>query len=121
MMSLDECTPYPCEYEYAVKSIKLTSEWAVLNKEAFDTTKPFYGHKQFLFGIIQGSVYKDLREKSANDLLNWILTVMLSAVLAVGEPTEIMYDIIDFTTEFMPENKPRYLMGVGRPKIFLKR
>ena len=69
MMVLDECTPYPCEYDYAKKSKELTSEWAILNKEAFDKSKPIYGNEQFLFGIIQGSAYKDLRESSAKDLV----------------------------------------------------
>ena len=69
MMVLDECTPYPCDYDYAVKSTELTSNWAVLNKEAFENTSSLYGYNQYQFGIIQGSVYKDLREKSANDLL----------------------------------------------------
>jgi len=65
MMVLDECTPYPCDYEYAVNSTRLTSDWAALNKQAFENTKPLYGYDQYLFGIIQGSVYKDLRERSA--------------------------------------------------------
>jgi queuine tRNA-ribosyltransferase len=120
MMSLDECTPYPCEYEYAAKSVKLTSDWAILNKEAFNNTQPLYGHKQFLFGIIQGSVYKDLREKSAVDLLNIDFDGYAIGGLAVGEPTEVMYDIVDFTTGFMPKDKPRYLMGVGRPENILE-
>jgi queuine tRNA-ribosyltransferase len=64
MMVLDECTPYPCEYEYAVNSTKLTGDWAVLNKEAFEKTKPLYGYEQYLFGIIQGSIYKDLRDRN---------------------------------------------------------
>ncbi len=120
MMSLDECTPYPCEYEYAVKSTKLTSDWAVLNKEAFDKSEPIYGHKQYLFGIIQGSVYKDLREKSANDLIKLDFDGYSIGGLAVGEPAETMYDIIDFTTSMMPIDKPRYLMGVGRPENILE-
>ena len=62
MMVLDECTPYPCEYDYAVNSTQLTSDWAILNKEAFDKSKPKYGHQQYLFGIVQGSVYKDLEK-----------------------------------------------------------
>ena len=69
LMPLDECTPFPCEYQYALKSMELTSDWAILNKEAFENSSPLYGYKQFLFGIIQGSVYKDLREKSANNLV----------------------------------------------------
>ncbi len=120
MMVLDECTPYPCEYDYAVNSTKLTSDWAVLNKEAFENSKPLYGHKQYLFGIIQGSVYKDLREQSVKDLVKLDFDGYAIGGLAVGEPTETMYEMTDFTTGFMPEDKPRYLMGVGRPENILE-
>jgi len=120
MMVLDECTPYPCEYDYAKKSQELTSGWAVLNKKAFDNSKPKYGFEQSLFGIIQGSVYKDLREKSAKDLVNLDFDGYAIGGLAVGEPMDKMYEMVDFTTDFMPENKPRYLMGVGRPENILE-
>ncbi len=120
MMPLDECTPYPCEYEYAKKSKELTSAWAVLNKEAFNSTSSLYGKEQSLFGIIQGSVYKDLREASAKDLVKLDFDGYAIGGLAVGEPTETMYELVDFTTDFMPENKPRYLMGVGRPENILE-
>jgi queuine tRNA-ribosyltransferase len=120
MMVLDECTPFPCEYEYAIKSIELTGKWAILNKEAFENSKPIYGHNQFLFGIIQGSVYKDLREKSSNDLVKLDFDGYAIGGLAVGEPTDVMYDVTNFTTDLMPENKPRYLMGVGRPENILE-
>ncbi len=120
MMVLDECTPFPCEYEYAKKSKELTSDWAVLNKKTFDETKSLYGHEQFLFGIIQGSVYKDLREASAEDLVNLDLDGYAIGGLAVGEQTETMYELVDFTTDFMPVDKPRYLMGVGRPENILE-
>jgi queuine tRNA-ribosyltransferase len=120
MMVLDECTPYPCEYEYAVKSTELTSRWALLNREAFDKSKPLYSHEQFLFGIIQGSTYQDLRARSANDLLKLDFDGYAIGGLAVGEPAEVMYDITNFTTDFIPENKPRYLMGVGRPENILE-
>lgn len=120
MMVLDECTPYPCDYDYAVKSTKLTSDWAVLNKKSFENSNPLYGYEQYQFGIIQGSVYKDLREISANDLVKLDFDGYAIGGLAVGEPTEIMYDIVNFTTDFMPENKPRYLMGVGRPENILE-
>ncbi|NWG27333.1 MAG: tRNA guanosine(34) transglycosylase Tgt, partial [Ignavibacteriaceae bacterium] len=120
MMVLDECTPYPCDYDYAKKSTELTSRWAVLSKEAFDQTKPLYGCDQFLFGIIQGSTYKDLREISANDLRKLDFDGYAIGGLAVGEPAEVMYDITDFTTDFMSEEKPRYLMGVGRPENILE-
>jgi queuine tRNA-ribosyltransferase len=95
MMPLDECAPYPCEYEYARKSIELTKEWAIRSKEAFLKTKPLYGHKQYCFGIIQGSVYKDLREKSANDLFQIDFDGYSIGGLAVGESSETMYEIAD--------------------------
>ncbi len=120
LMVLDECTPYPCDFEYAKKSTELTSNWAVLNKEAFENTQPLYGYKQFQFGIVQGSVYKELREKSAKDLLKLDFDGYAIGGLAVGEPAEIMYDLVDFTTDFLPENKPRYLMGVGKPENILE-
>lgn len=119
MMVLDECTPYPCDYDYAEKSTNLTSAWGILNKEAFVNSKPLYGYEQFQFGIIQGSTYKDLREKSAKELIELEFDGYAIGGLAVGEPTEMMYDLVNFTTEFMPINKPRYLMGVGRPENIL--
>lgn len=120
MMVLDECTPYPCDYRYAKNSRELTSSWAVLNKEAFENSEPLYGHRQFLFGIIQGSIFKDLRESSAEDLLAIGFDGYAIGGLAVGEPTELMYEIVAFTTGFMPEDKPRYLMGVGKPENILE-
>ncbi|MCX8106281.1 MAG: tRNA guanosine(34) transglycosylase Tgt [Ignavibacterium album] len=120
MMVLDECAPYPCDYDYAKKSVQLTSNWAVLNKNAFTNSEPKYGHRQFLFGIIQGSVYKDLRKKSAEDLLELDFDSYAIGGLAVGEPTEQMYELVDFTTDLMPRDRPRYLMGVGRPENILE-
>ncbi len=120
IMPLDECTPYPCDYEYAKKSKELTSAWAILNREAFENSMPLYGHKQHLFGIVQGSVYKDLREASAKDLMNIDFDGYSIGGLAVGEPAENMYEIVDFTTNILPEDKPRYLMGVGRPENILE-
>lgn len=120
MMVLDECAPYPCDYDYAKKSVELTSNWAISNKEAFEKSVPLYGHKQFQFGIIQGSIYKDLREKSASDLLKLDFDSYAIGGLAVGEPTEQMYELVDFTTDFMPQDRPRYLMGVGRPENILE-
>ena len=120
MMVLDECAPYPCDYDYAKKSVELTSNWAISNKEAFEKSVPLYGHKQFQFGIIQGSIYKDLREKSANDLLKLDFDSYAIGGLAVGEPTEQMYELVDFTTDFIPQDRPRYLMGVGRPENILE-
>jgi queuine tRNA-ribosyltransferase len=120
MMVLDECAPYPCEFDYADKSTELTIKWAVLNKGAFENSKPVYDHKQFLFGIIQGSTFKDLRERSANDLKKLEFDGYAIGGLAVGEPAEVMYDITNFTTDLMPVDKPRYLMGVGRPENILE-
>ncbi len=120
MMSLDECTPYPCDYEYAKKSVQLTSDWAILNKQAFEKSVPLYGHKQFLFGIVQGSIYKDLREKSATELLKIDFDAYSIGGLAVGEPTDLMYELVNFTTDFLPKDRPRYLMGVGRPENILE-
>ncbi|MCX7797395.1 MAG: tRNA guanosine(34) transglycosylase Tgt [Melioribacter sp.] len=120
IMPLDECTPYPCDYDYAKKSKDLTSNWAVLNKEAFLSTHSLYDYEQYLFGIVQGSIYKDLRESSAKELVNLDFDGYAIGGLAVGEPIETMYEIVDFTTNFLPENKPRYLMGVGRPENILE-
>jgi queuine tRNA-ribosyltransferase len=120
IMPLDECTPYPCEFEYANRSKDLTSLWAVLNHTAFENTKPLYGYNQFLFGIIQGSIYKELREASAKDLVKINFDGYAIGGLAVGEPVEQMYELVNFTTDFMPDNKPRYLMGVGRPENILE-
>ncbi len=120
MMALDECTPYPCDFEYAKNSTDLTSNWAILNKEAFENSNPIYGKKQYLFGIIQGSIYKDLREKSTLDLLKLDFDGYAIGGLAVGEPAETMYEMINFTTDFLPNDRPRYLMGVGRPENILE-
>ncbi len=120
MMPLDECTPFPCDYDYAQKSMRMTSDWAALNKEAFEKSKPLYGHNQFLFGIVQGSVYKDLRENSAADLLKINFDGYAIGGLAVGEPMDVMYDMVDFTTDFLPKDKVRYLMGVGRPENIIE-
>lgn len=120
MMVLDECTPYPCEYEYAQKSVNLTSDWASIARESFANSKPEYSHDQNLFGIIQGSVYKDLREKSAKELIELNFNGYAIGGLAVGEPIETMYEMVDFTTDIMPADKPRYLMGVGRPENLLE-
>jgi queuine tRNA-ribosyltransferase len=120
MMVLDECTPYPCDYQYALNSAKLTSSWAAMSKEAFEKSLSLYGHNQFMFGIIQGSVYKDIREISATDLSKLDFDGYAIGGLAVGEPVDIMYDMVEFTASLMPEEKPRYLMGVGRPENLLE-
>lgn len=120
MMSFDECVDNTAKYDYVKKSVELTLNWEQRSKEAFDSTKEYYGHKQFLFGIVQGGIFKDLREHCAKKLVELDFNGYSIGGLAVGESTEIMYDITDFTTDLLPENKPRYLMGVGRPENLLE-
>jgi queuine tRNA-ribosyltransferase len=119
MMVLDECLANPSDKSDVQKSIKLTSDWAKRSKREFEKTKPVYSHKQFLFGIIQGSVYKELRKQSAEDLVQMDFNGYAIGGLAVGEENEVMYDIVDYTTAYMPKEKPRYLMGVGTPEDLL--
>lgn len=109
IMNFDECTPYPCDYEYAKESMELTSRWARRCKSA---------HKgsQLLFGIVQGSVYPDLRQKSAEDMIEIGFDGYALGGLSVGEEKEIMYNVIGHTVPFLPEEKPHYLMGVGTPE-----
>lgn len=110
IMCFDECAPYPSSYEYIKKSMERTSRWAKRCKEHHKNTD-----KQALFGIIQGGMYKDLREISAKDLVELDFPGYAVGGLSVGEPLELMNEILDYTSEFMPKNKPRYLMGVGSP------
>ena len=120
MMVLDECVGFPAQYDYVKKSVELTTRWAKRAFDYFHSTSPLYDHKQFLFGIVQGSVFKDLRKISADDLTQIDFDGFAIGGLAVGESTEEMYEITDFTTDLLPENKPRYLMGVGRPENLLE-
>lgn len=119
MMPLDECTPYPSTFEYAKKSADMTVRWAKRNKEAFDTTLPRYGHKQFLFGIGQGSIFPELRRECMSSLVEMDFDGYSIGGLAVGEEAELMYDMTDLSTDIIPEFKPRYLMGVGTPENIL--
>ncbi len=120
MMVLDECPPYPSEREYVSKSIDLTYNWAMRCKESFSRSTPLYNFKQFLFAIVQGGIYLDLREKSARQLVTGDFDGYAIGGLAVGEPVEEMYRVADFVTDILPENKPRYLMGVGTPENLLE-
>jgi len=120
MMVLDECTPYPCEYGYAAKSLQLTHQWAKEARNYFLETQPIYGYPQAQFGIIQGSVYKDLRIQSAQTIVNLGFEGNAIGGLAVGEPAEMMYEITDYLIPYLPEDKPRYLMGVGTPVNLLE-
>jgi queuine tRNA-ribosyltransferase len=119
IMPLDECAPHPCDYEYAKNSMELTLRWAARNKSAFDTSQPRYGHNQLLFAIGQGSVYKDLRGECLAQMSEMNFDGYAIGGLAVGESSEIMYDIVDYSTDRMPKEKPRYLMGVGTPENIL--
>ena len=115
MMALDECTPYPCDYEYASKSLEITHKWLARGVKHFNETEPLYGHSQAYFPIVQGSVYKDLREKSAEFIASQNMAGNAIGGLSVGEPTEIMYEMIEVVNNILPKDKPRYLMGVGTP------
>ncbi len=110
MMAFDECAPYPADYDYVKKSLERTSRWAKRCKEAHLATD-----KQALFGIIQGGMFKDLRYESAQALLELDFPGYAVGGLSVGEPKDIMYDVLEATTPLMPKDKARYLMGVGSP------
>jgi queuine tRNA-ribosyltransferase len=120
MMALDECAPYPATREYAENSNRLTIKWAQKARTIFSEQSPLYGHPQRLFGIVQGSVYKDIREHSAAELVKLDFDGYAIGGLAVGEAKETMYDITGFCTDRLPVDKPRYLMGVGMPEDILE-
>ena len=115
MMAFDECVKYPAEYEYTKQSMERTTRWAARCKATHKNTE-----KQGLFGIVQGGMYKDLREKSARDLVKMDFPGYAVGGLSVGEPKELMCDVLKFTTQFLPEDKPRYLMGVGTPDYLIE-
>lgn len=120
MMVLDECTPYPCEFDYAFTSNALTLRWAERCKAAFEKEKPLYGYGQALFGIVQGSVYPEIREQSAKGLVRLDFDGYAIGGLAVGEPVTQMYKMTEVCERFLPADKPRYLMGVGTPENLLE-
>ncbi len=120
IMAFDECTPYPCDYDYAKKSMELTHRWLKRGLKRFDETEPLYGHKQTFFPIVQGSVFKDLRIESAKTIALHERDGYAIGGLSVGEPVEDMYDMIEVVNEILPEDKPRYLMGVGTPVNILE-
>lgn len=115
MMLLDECPPYPSSYDYAKKSMELTHRWAKRGRKAFLETAPLYGHNQAQFGIIQGGTYKDLRIESSKFMTDMDFEGIAIGGLSVGEPTELMYEFTDLNTDYLPQDKARYLMGVGTP------
>lgn len=115
MMVFDECCPYPATYEYTKASMERTTRWAKRCIEAHKNPD-----RQGLFGIVQGGMYKDLREESAKQLVELDFPGYAVGGLSVGEPAELMYDILSYTTPFLPEDKPRYLMGVGTPDYLIE-
>jgi queuine tRNA-ribosyltransferase len=120
IMAFDECTPYPCEYGYAKKSMELTHQWLKRCVNRIQTTEPKYGYEQVLFPIVQGSVYKDLREQSAEYIASQNQPGNAIGGLSVGEPHEDMYAMTSLVCGILPKDKPRYLMGVGTPENILE-
>ncbi len=115
IMAFDECTPYPCEYNYAKKSMHMTHRWLIRCINEFKKTDPIHGYSQTLFPIVQGSVYKDLRLQSAEFISETNAFGNAIGGLSVGEPAEEMYAMTEIVCNVLPEEKPRYLMGVGTP------
>ena len=115
IMSFDECVEYPASYEYTKQSMERTTRWAVRCKEAHKNPE-----KQGLFGIIQGGFYEDLRKQSAEDLIKLDFPGYAIGGISVGEPKEEFLKMLRYTAPLMPENKPRYLMGVGTPDYLIE-
>lgn len=120
MMAFDECTPWPCEYDYAKRSLKLTHDWLKRCMTRFKETEPHYGYSQSLFPIVQGSTFRDLRIQSAEEIARHGGDGNAIGGLSVGEPAELMYEMTELVCGILPEEKPRYLMGVGTPANILE-
>ncbi len=120
MMAFDECTPWPCDFKYAKDSLQLTHQWLDRGLKQFHSTEPHYGHQQAFFPIVQGSVFKDLRKESADYIAEKGAEGNAIGGLSVGEPAEDMYAMIEVVNEILPDDKPRYLMGVGTPVNILE-
>jgi len=120
IMAFDECAPYPCTYDYAKKSMAMTHRWLDRCINQFDSTEPLYNYEQTLFPIVQGSVYKDLRLQSAEFIASKNRDGNAIGGLSVGEPAEEMYAMTEAVCAILPEDKPRYLMGVGTPANILE-
>ncbi|MBK9489242.1 MAG: tRNA guanosine(34) transglycosylase Tgt [Haliscomenobacter sp.] len=120
IMAFDECTPYPCEYGYAKKSMEMTHRWLARCCERFDQTEGLYGYEQTLFPIVQGSTYTDLRIQSAEAIAAFNRPANAIGGLSVGEPAEDMYAMTELVCGVLPADKPRYLMGVGTPVNILE-
>ncbi|SFR49730.1 tRNA-guanine transglycosylase [Robiginitalea myxolifaciens] len=115
IMAFDECTPYPCEYDYARRSMHLTHRWLDRCIKHFEESEPLYGYQQLFFPIVQGSVYTDLRKQSAEYIAGTDAVGNAIGGLSVGEPAEEMYEMAEAVCDILPTGKPRYLMGVGTP------
>lgn len=120
MMVLDECVPYPSDEKYTAKSMELSLKWAKESREHFNNTNPLWGHRQFQFGIGQGGMYSNLRKEYAERMVDIGFDGYAIGGLSVGEPAELMYELSDISTEILPKDKPRYLMGVGTPENILE-
>lgn len=120
IMAFDECTPYPCEFDYAKNSMHMTHRWLKRCIERFDTTEGHYGYSQTLFPIVQGSVYPDLRKESAEFVASCEREGNAIGGLSVGEPHEDLYAMTEMVCNILPADKPRYLMGVGTPANILE-
>jgi queuine tRNA-ribosyltransferase len=119
-MAFDECTPFPCEYDYAQHSMERTHRWLDRCIDHFNQTECPYGYPQSLFSIVQGSVYSDLRKQSAETIASKHSDGNAIGGLSVGEPVEVMYEMTDLVCRILPYDKPRYLMGVGTPANILE-
>ncbi len=120
IMAFDECTPYPCEYNYAKNSMHMTHRWLKRCVDYIEQSQPLYGHNQALFPIVQGSVYNDLRVESAEEIAKHNAFGNAIGGLSVGEPEEEIYAMTDLVCSILPKDKPRYLMGVGTPANILE-
>ena len=120
MMAFDECAPGTSDYAYAKNSMELTHRWLDRCWKRFNETEPQYGYHQSLFPIVQGCTYTDLRQHSAEKIASMDADGNAIGGLAVGEPTEVMYEMIEVVNDILPSNKPRYLMGVGTPMNLLE-
>ncbi len=120
MMALDECTPGDADYNYAKRSLELTQRWLLRGWSRYKETQGFYGYRQTFFPIVQGCVYPDLRRAAAEHVASLGADGNAIGGLAVGEPAEKMYEMVELVNEILPEDKPRYLMGVGTPANILE-
>ncbi|TVR72556.1 MAG: tRNA guanosine(34) transglycosylase Tgt [Marinilabiliales bacterium] len=120
IMAFDECTPWPCDYDYAARSAELTHSWLDRGWKRFAGTSALYGCEQYFFPIVQGSVYSDLRKESAEYISSMNAAGNAIGGLSVGEPADVMYEMVEEVNRVLPRDKPRYLMGVGTPANILE-